>query len=445
MRTMDGTKQINRGYSESIGARFRREQLGPIADWFFVGRLTSKDPGQYARHAEMMASYLSGVCTGAVLFGKIPDWKLVRIYSTPGREALAERVRSFFEAELSIVVPLPAIRPVTFLPAEVSQPGGEPSSLPFSLDEALRDVFMSREEFERILADWRRKKNLVLEGPPGVGKTFLARRLAYALLGERDERRVAMVQFHQSTSYEDFIRGWRPGEGDERFELVDGVFHEFCIEAGRDPTRGYVFIIDEINRAHLSKVFGELLMLIEADKRGPEHAIPLAYRRRGDREDDRFHVPANVYVLGMMNTADRSLAMVDYALRRRFAFHELRPAFAHPGFGALLERLGVEPSVIRTIRGRLASLNHVIVSDAKNLGSGFEVGHSFFCPAGPVDDSEAWYRAVVDSELAPLLREYWFDDEDEARKHVAALRAPIGPGTIGSSGTGGGDEDRAAS
>lgn len=424
VRTLDDTNQTTRSYSESLGARFSREKTGMIEDWVFVGRLTNEDPTQYHRLAESMQRYLTGLCTAAVFFGKFPKWHVVRIYSSEGREDLAQRIRSFFAVGDDVVVPLTSVRRMAFLPRSDEPAEDELAVNRYSLEDAVRDAFLSADEFKRILSDWRRKKNLVLEGPPGVGKTFLARRLAYALLGEDDDRRVTMVQFHQSTAYEDFVRGWRPGFEAGRFELANGVFYEFCLKAEKDGGRDYVFIIDEINRAHLSKVFGELLMLIEADKRGPDHAIPLIYRKPGG-EDEMFYVPENVYVLGMMNTADRSLAMVDFALRRRFAFHKLSPAFDHPAFTDLLLSRGIDGVVIETIKKRIAALNAAIVSDAKNLGPGFEVGHSFFCAGAPVADSEEWYRAVVESEIAPLLHEYWFDDAGEAQKHIMRLMEPM--------------------
>ena len=227
----------------------------------------------------------------------------------------------------------------------------KPEKPPFTFEEALKDLFLEREELEEMLALWTAKKNLVLQGAPGVGKNFLARRLAYLLMGRRDDERLRMVQFHQAYAYEDFIQGYRPGDAG-RFERKDGVFYDFCRLAEADFERPYVFIIDEINRGNLGKILGELMMLIETDKRGPEFAISLTYRRPDDRD---FAVPANLHLLGLMNTADRSLAMVDYALRRRFAFFTLEPRFASPRFRAYLERHGADTRLIDVIVGRMTS------------------------------------------------------------------------------------------
>jgi 5-methylcytosine-specific restriction protein B len=284
-------------------------------------------------------------------------------------------------------------------------PPPPPSIAPYSIEQALEKLFMPQSLLEHILAALRRKKNVVLQGPPGVGKTYAARQIAFALLGELDSSRVEMVQFHQSYAYEDFVQGWRPTPGGG-FRLKNGVFVEFCNRARIDSARMHVFIIDEINRGNLSKILGELMMLVEADKRGAKHAIPLTY---SESDGERFSVPENIYLLGLMNTADRSLALVDYALRRRFVFFSLAPALESEKFAAQLISSGGSSKLLETIRRNIGALNKQIMADS-GLGEGFLIGHSFFCP-GPKDIpiGSDWYHAIVDTELAPLIREYWFD------------------------------------
>ena len=229
-------------------------------------------------------------------------------------------------------------------------------------------------------------------------------------MGYRAPSRVETVQLHQSYAYEDFVQGYRPTEAGG-FELRDGVFLRFCNAALKDPGRDYVLIIDEINRGNLSMVFGELMLLIEQDKRNAGWATRLTYTRPND---PKIYVPDNLLIIGMMNTADRSLSMVDYALRRRFAFVTLRPQFAAPAFREHLTGAGIPSDVVDRIRSRMTELNDSIARDTINLGPGFQIGHSFFVPVEAGWYSETWYDRIVDTEIRPLLEEYWFDEPKKA-------------------------------
>jgi len=291
-------------------------------------------------------------------------------------------------------------------------------SLAYELQDAIEGLFMSRDELSAVLETWRVKKNAILQGPPGVGKTFVAKRLAYLLMGVKDRTRVEMIQFHQSYSYEDFVQGWRPKE-EGGFYLKNGVFYTFCRRAAQDPLQQpHVFIIDEINRGNLSRILGELMLLIEPEQRGEESAMPLTY---SESNTNKFFVPRNVYILGMMNTADRSLAIVDYALRRRFSFTTLRPAFAAPQFSSLLLGRGIAEELLRRIISCISALNEEIIGD-NNLGPGFEIGHSFFCPNDlSIVLDWSWYQSVIEREIAPLIREYWFDDLEKAEQKISDL------------------------
>lgn len=304
-----------------------------------------------------------------------------------------------------------------------NQPDGTEVHKPapvYARRDALNDLFIPPAQFDEMQEALMRTKALILTGAPGVGKTFVSRRLAWSIMRRKDEARVRMVQFHQSYAYEDFVQGWRPTESGG-FTLKNGVFYSFCEDARKDSGNDYVFIIDEINRANLSKVFGELLMLIEADKRVPGYGVRLAY---ASDSAEPFFIPENVYIIGLMNTADRSLALVDYALRRRFSFINLRPAFERDEFQQSLIGSGVDEYLVAEIVSRMTALNVVIAADTANLGPGFEIGHSYFVPrkeAGPLDRS--WYEQVVRYEIAPLLAEYWFDQPEKVANEVGRLLA----------------------
>lgn len=280
----------------------------------------------------------------------------------------------------------------------------------YTKEDFLDEVYMDEEDYNTLVELLDAKYNIILQGAPGVGKTFAAKRLAYSIMGEKDTSRVSMVQFHQSYSYEDFIQGYRPV--DNGFKLEMGSFYKFCKVAEIDDERPYFFIIDEINRGNLSKIFGELMMLIESDKRGEK--MKLLYK------DEWFTVPKNVRIIGMMNTADRSLAMMDYALRRRFAFYDFAPAFANETFRRYVADKNNDK--LENLIKAVDNLNNAISND-ESLGDGFRIGHSYFCTKKEITD--AWLKSVVEYEIIPMLKEYWFDEPGKVRDWSANLRSAI--------------------
>jgi len=291
----------------------------------------------------------------------------------------------------------------------------------FDREVTLRRLFMPEKQFDGILDQIRRKKNVILQGPPGVGKTFVAQTLAYALMGKVDPARVQMVQFHQSYGYEEFIQGLRPTTTGA-FVPRKGIFLSFCERAAEDSRRPWVFVIDEINRGNLSKILGELMMLIEADKREERYALPLAY---DDPGTPKFFVPPNVHIIGLMNTADRSLAMVDYALRRRFAFVSLQPEIGSDKFKSHLLQSNVPLRLAEILITCVQRLNDKIRQDHADLGEGFCIGHSYLCPPPGMSDPKAWVEDVLEYDIRPLLVEYWMEKSERhqmAEIEIAEIR-----------------------
>lgn len=273
----------------------------------------------------------------------------------------------------------------------------------------LNEVYMNVEELTTLKKLLSSKKNIILQGAPGTGKTFAATRLAYAIMGEKDKSRIEFIQFHQNYSYEDFIMGYKPEE-DGGFKLKKGVFYNFCRAAKSAPDKPFFFIIDEINRGNLSKIFGELLMLIENCYRNDNNAVRLPY------SEELFSVPDNLYIIGMMNTADRSLAMIDYALRRRFAFFKMKPGFDSDGFKKYQNV--IDSTKFDKVVASIKTLNHDIIND-DSLGDGFCIGHSYFCNQKNFDAD--WLRNVVMYDIAPMLEEYWFDNKELCEREIGKL------------------------
>lgn len=300
---------------------------------------------------------------------------------------------------------------------DTAEPDEEPAgneNKAYTRDDFLNDVFMDLDEYKRLVGLLEMKYNVILQGAPGVGKTYAAKRLAYSIMGEEDESRIKFVQFHQSYSYEDFIQGYRPLKNG--FKLVNGAFYKFCKEAEEDNERPYFFIIDEINRGNLSKILGELMMLIEKDHRGER--LNLLY------SNEEFCVPKNIRIIGMMNTADRSLAMMDYALRRRFAFYSFKPAFGNPKFIDYQE--SKKNKKFSNLIDAVEKLNEEIAND-DNLGEGFKIGHSYFCTDEDITDE--WLDNVIEYEIKPLISEYWFDEPEKARNQIDELKEKINKAT----------------
>lgn len=271
----------------------------------------------------------------------------------------------------------------------------------YTKNNFLSEVYMTEKRYERLVGVLRNKKNIILQGAPGVGKTFAARRLAWSMLGKKDDNYIEFVQFHQNYSYEDFMMGYKPVE--DGFELKYGIFYRFCQKAANQPDKDFFFIIDEINRGNMSKIFGELLMLIEKDYRGTK--ATLAYNGLS------FSVPKNLYIIGMMNTADRSLAMIDYALRRRFSFFEMEPDFDSEGF--IQYQNSLNNDTLNELISKVKDLNTEIALD-KSLGKGFCIGHSYFCGRDVCTDE--WLHSIVDYDILPMLSEYWFDDTSKLQR-----------------------------
>lgn len=287
-------------------------------------------------------------------------------------------------------------------------------------------------------------KNVILYGPPGTGKTYIAKKVAEALVRPQTRHRlsetaailppakttelavadfVEWATFHQSYAYEDFVEGLRPVQSDEgpegvSYKVVPGVFKRICSRADNDPGNKYVLVIDEINRGNIAKILGELITLLEDDKRA-EGANPLTVTLPYSGKD--FSVPANLYIIGTMNTADRSIALLDVALRRRFAFVELMPQ------PELLDDCQVESAEsVVPLGDLLRSLNRGI---RKYLDRDHQIGHSYFLTVKKAAKEEQVnvLEFVWNNKIIPLLEEYFYSQRDRLAELLAPFRTDVEP------------------
>jgi len=382
--------------------------------WNFANNISVNDV-IYAKRSNTLVG--KGIVTGDYVFDDLRQeyksirsvkWLQVGEWEHPGN-AVAKRLTDITPFT-DYIEKLTAI----FAPDELDDVDTQPEiDYPiYSSTDFLSDVYMAGQDYKTLVNVLKMKKNIILQGAPGVGKTFTAKRLAYSIIGAKNPNRVQMIQFHQSYSYEDFIEGYRPTENG--FTIKKGAFYKFCKLAEEDDENDYFFIIDEINRGNLSKIFGELFMLIEKDKRGIE--LQLLY------SDENFSVPANVYIIGMMNTADRSLAMLDYALRRRFSFYTMKPGFNTIGFQTYQDSL--ESEAFNKLISCVKQLNSKIAEDI-SLGEGFCIGHSYFCGLTSDTVNVQILSSIVEYELIPLLKEYWFDEPAKIIDWSDRLRSTI--------------------
>lgn len=408
---------------DGITVKVDWSRVDPPRPWYlymFVSRLERLDPDDdYGRRLIRFA--LSGEEQDLDFWCNEPHWAL-RFGTRP-----IHADRAVSDAVSGASASADDLSPDDFAPSAEPAPPPLPPPAPYTLADLAADgCFLPEDVLARALERWRQRRNLILQGPPGTGKSWLARRLAAVLLGSRDPRvtgpGLRAVQFHPALSYEDFVRGWRP-DGSGGLVLVDGAFLD-CVTAARAaPERPHVLLIEEINRGNPARIFGDMLTLIEDTKRTPDEAIELAARRS---PGERVFVPDNLFLVGTMNLADRSLALVDLALRRRFAFLDLTPQFTDRWRDWCVSRCGLDAAAVARIGARMDELNAEIAAD-RSLGPQFRVGHSFLTPdpAHPPGDATAWFREVVESEIGPLLEEYWFDAPDRARDAVAALAAGL--------------------
>lgn len=399
----------------TVRVHWEQDHTADPLHWYlftYQGAIWMVDPQESDRKAELVAFAFEGAAQDVDALRNAPYW--ADRFGDDATEPPDAKVSGLEAAEDPEAV------------VDVEDEGDAPA---YTSEGIIEDGgFLEKEELEAILRAWRQKKNLILQGPPGTGKTWLAKRLSRVLIGSTDSSLITAVQFHPTVSYEDFVRGWRPS-GDGSLTLVDGVLLQIAQRAAAEPDRVHVLVIEEINRGNLAQIFGEMLTLLEADKRTAEQAMRLAYMRPGEKP---FHLPDNLYVVGTMNLADRSLAMVDFALRRRFGFADLSPQYELPWVTWVSERVdGAAEADVQRLGEAVKALNAQIIA-APGLGEQYQIGHSFLTPGKNERGLtfRPWAESIIRQEIRPLLTEYWFDQPAQVDAAVDALLAALPPSAL---------------
>ena len=274
---------------------------------------------------------------------------------------------------------------------------------PYSKEEFLKEVYFEEEEYDELRDLIETRKNVILQGPPGVGKTYIAKKMAFSMLGKKDSGKILNIQFHPNYSSDEFIEGFRP-DNIGIYKYREGCFKEFCNQARNDRGNKYFLLIDEINRGDVIKIFGDSFMLLEPDKRGKENYVELAASK------ERFYIPNNLYIIGTMNISDAEHSMSDYAVRRRFSFYNVEPIFENEAFKNTYKNNSLISKVVEKVK----EIN-------ENLDVSKKIGHCYFCNI----ESDKEFIRTIKYELIPLVEEYFKNDNDLKEKIVNDLKEAI--------------------